>query len=126
MSKTIVTISQDFTFEAAHSMPAQKDLLEQTQIHGHSFSIRIELSGEVNPESGTVENFELVHRKFDDLINQLDHRYLNDIEGLETPTMENIGFWVLSRGQAIDRRLNAVTVGRPTLGQTCRIVRTIT
>lgn len=121
MDKPIITISQDFNFEAAHCMPKQTQFPGQTKIHGHSFTVKMELKGEINVNDGTVENFELVVGKFRDLVNKLDHAFLNDIPGLENPTMENIGLWLLNRGLQIDPRLNAVTVGRPTLGQICKI-----
>jgi 6-pyruvoyltetrahydropterin/6-carboxytetrahydropterin synthase len=121
MDKPIITISQDFNFEAAHCMPKQMQFPGQQQIHGHSFTVKMELKGEASVNDGTIENFELVVRKFRDLVNKLDHTFLNDIPGLENPTMENIGLWLLNRGLQIDPRLNAVTVGRPTLGQICKI-----
>ncbi len=121
MLKPIVTISQDFSFEAAHSMPKQTRFPGQTHVHGHSFTVKIELKGEASAEEGTIENFELVSSKFRELVMKLDHTMLNDIPGLENPTMENIGLWLLGLGLKIDQRLNAVTVGRPTLGQTCKV-----
>jgi 6-pyruvoyltetrahydropterin/6-carboxytetrahydropterin synthase len=121
MDKPIITISQDFAFEAAHCMPKQTRFPGQTQIHGHSFTVKMELKGETNADDGTIENFELAVAKFRDLVMKLDHCFLNDIPGLDNPTMENIGLWLLNRGLQIDPRLNAVTVGRPTLGQLCRI-----
>ena len=121
MLKPIITISQDFTFEAAHCMPKQTRFPGQTHVHGHSFTVKMELKGEASAEDGTIENFELVSAKFRELVMKLDHTMLNDIPGLENPTMENIGLWLLGHGLKIDPRLNSVTVGRPTLGQTCKI-----
>ncbi|MGQ0677933.1 MAG: 6-carboxytetrahydropterin synthase [Rhodospirillales bacterium] len=121
MYKPIITISQDFAFEAAHCMPKQTRFPGQTRIHGHSFTVKMELKGEASAEDGTIENFELVVGKFRDLVMKLDHTFLNDIPGLENPTMENIGLWLLNRGLQVDPRLSSVTVGRPTLGQVCRI-----
>ncbi len=121
MIKPIITISQDFNFEAAHCMPRNTQFPGQTHIHGHSFSVKMELKGETDLENGTIENFELVVGKFRDLVNKLDHTFLNDIPGLENPSMENIGLWLLNRGLQIDQRLNSVTVGRPSLGQLCKI-----
>jgi len=34
---------------------------------------------------------------FEPILDQLDHYYLNDIEGLENPTSENIARWIWQR-----------------------------
>ncbi len=67
------------------------------RLHGHSFHVRITLSGAVGDESGWVMDFAELKQHFTPLHEQLDHRYLNDIPGLENPTSENIARWIWER-----------------------------
>ena len=67
------------------------------RLHGHSFQITIHVGGEVESHSGWVIDFADIKRAFRPLYEQLDHNYLNDIEGLENPTSENLAGWIWQR-----------------------------
>ena len=43
---------------------------------------------------GWVEDFADVKKVFDPIYDQLDHHYLNEIEGLENPTSEILAKWI--------------------------------
>ncbi len=62
-------------------------------MHGHSFKVEISVEGEVDPESGWVYDHATISRAMDPLLDRLDHSYLNEIEGLENPTIENMAAW---------------------------------
>ncbi len=53
--------------------------------------------GEVDPQTGWLIDFADIKRVFEPLLDQLDHRYLNDIEGLENPTAEAVARWIFHR-----------------------------
>lgn len=55
------------------------------------------MDGPVGENSGWVMDFADIKRAFQPLFDQLDHHYLNDIEGLENPTSENLARWVWAR-----------------------------
>jgi 6-pyruvoyl tetrahydropterin synthase/QueD family protein len=55
------------------------------RLHGHSYQVRITIEGEVSPETGWIMDFDVIAQAFDPLLEQLDHHYLNDIEGLDNP-----------------------------------------
>lgn len=63
-------------------------------MHGHSFRIEVHVSGELGEESGWVMDFADLKKAFQPLFEQLDHHLLNDIEGLENPTSENLARWI--------------------------------
>ena len=63
-------------------------------MHGHSFKVRITLDGPVDDSIGWVEDFADVKKAFDPIYDQLDHHYLNEIEGLENPTSEILAKWI--------------------------------
>ena len=68
-------------------------------------------------------DFGEIKTAFAPLLDQLDHRYLNEVDGLENPTSENVARWIWDR-LATSLPLSAVTVrarpappGAPTGGK---------
>ena len=90
-------IFKEFQVEAAHRLPNVADDHKCARLHGHSFRIRVVVDGPVGDENGWVMDFADLKRAFDPLFRQLDHNYLNDIEGLENPTSENLARWIWAR-----------------------------
>lgn len=90
-------IYKEFHFEAAHRLPNVPDGHKCARLHGHSFHVRLVLSGEIGETSGWVMDFADLKECFAPLHDQLDHRYLNDIPGLENPTSEVIARWIWER-----------------------------
>jgi 6-pyruvoyltetrahydropterin/6-carboxytetrahydropterin synthase len=90
-------IYKEFHFEAAHRLPNVPEGHKCARLHGHSFHVRLTLAGDVDAHAGWVMDFADVKKVFSPLHDQLDHRYLNDIEGLENPTSENIARWIWQR-----------------------------
>ncbi|MEM7083885.1 MAG: 6-carboxytetrahydropterin synthase QueD [Pseudomonadota bacterium] len=83
-----------FQIEAAHRLPNVPPGHKCSRLHGHSFQIEVHVSGEVKEPDGWVIDFADVSAAFAPLFKQLDHHYLNDIEGLENPTSENLARWI--------------------------------
>jgi 6-pyruvoyltetrahydropterin/6-carboxytetrahydropterin synthase len=86
-----------FQIEAAHRLPNVPEGHKCARMHGHSFRIEIHVSGPVGWESGWVMDFADLRKSFQPLYDQLDHHCLNDIEGLENPTSENLARWIWDR-----------------------------
>ena len=86
-----------FQIEAAHKLPHVPAGHKCARIHGHSFRIEIHVSGSVGEHSGWVMDFADLRSAFQPLFERLDHHYLNDIEGLENPTSENLARWIWQR-----------------------------
>jgi 6-pyruvoyltetrahydropterin/6-carboxytetrahydropterin synthase len=87
-------IFKEFTIEAAHRLPNVPEGHKCSRLHGHSFKIEIYVSGDVGEDSGWVMDFADIKRVFQPLYDQLDHYYLNEIDGLENPTSENLARWI--------------------------------
>ena len=87
-------IYKKFTFEAAHLLPNVPDGHKCGRLHGHSFEATLFVAGPVDGETGWVMDFADVKAAFKPILDRLDHYYLNDIEGLENPTSENIARWI--------------------------------
>jgi 6-pyruvoyltetrahydropterin/6-carboxytetrahydropterin synthase len=90
-------IYRSFTIEAAHRLPNVPEGHKCARLHGHSFRVEVHVSGPVGETSGWVMDFADVKRAFAPLHEALDHRYLNEIEGLENPTSENLARWIWRR-----------------------------
>ncbi|MCX2981709.1 6-carboxytetrahydropterin synthase QueD [Halieaceae bacterium IMCC14734] len=90
-------IYKEFHFEAAHRLPNVPPGHKCARLHGHSFQVRLVVSGRVGDDSGWVMDFGDLKRAFNPLLEMLDHNYLNDIAGLYNPTSENIARWIWTR-----------------------------
>jgi 6-pyruvoyltetrahydropterin/6-carboxytetrahydropterin synthase len=103
-------ITHAFTFEAAHRMPYVEEDHLCYKIHGHSYRVELCLEGKIDPKTGFVFDFFEIERIFKPILKKLDHNYLNEIEGLDIPSVENITVWVWNRIQPHLPQLCAVTV----------------
>ena len=90
-------IFKEFRLESAHRLPNVPPEHKCARIHGHSFRVALHVRGEVDPRLGWVQDFADLKAAFAPLHDQLDHRYLNEVEGLENPTSENLARWVWER-----------------------------
>ena len=90
-------IFREFTIEAAHRLPGMPEDHKCFRLHGHSFRIELWIEGEPDAETGMLIDFLDVDRAFQPLFDRLDHHYLNEIEGLENPTSENLSRWLWER-----------------------------
>lgn len=90
-------VFKEFTFEAAHRLPNVATDHKCARLHGHSFRVSVHVTGEVGAQSGWVIDFADIERAFAPVHEQLDHRYLNEIDGLDNPTSERIAEWIWQR-----------------------------
>jgi 6-pyruvoyltetrahydropterin/6-carboxytetrahydropterin synthase len=81
-------------FEAAHLLPNVAPGHKCGRLHGHSWKGVIYVTGEIDPESGWIMDYGEIKKLFAPLFEQLDHNYLNDIQGLENPTSEVLAKWI--------------------------------
>lgn len=88
---------KDFSFEAAHRLPNVPPGHKCERLHGHSFHVRVTVDGPLGAETGWVMDFADLKAAFAPVHDALDHRYLNDIPGLENPTSEIVASWIWQR-----------------------------
>jgi 6-pyruvoyltetrahydropterin/6-carboxytetrahydropterin synthase len=88
-----------FKFDAAHRLPNVPEGHKCARIHGHSFCLEIHVQGIADAQSGWVMDFSDIVAICQPVIDQLDHKYLNDIAGLANPTSENLAKWIWHRLQ---------------------------
>jgi len=92
-----VELYNDFQFEAAHRLPQVPEGHKCARLHGHSFWVRITITGDMNPQTGWIMDFDDISQAFSPLLEQLDHHYLNEVPGLENPTSEHLARWIWAR-----------------------------
>ena len=112
-------IFREFTFEAAHQLPNVPEGHKCSRLHGHSFKVVVSVAGPVDPDLGWVMDFGDIKAAFKPLEDQLDHRYLNEVDGLKNPTSENLARWIWDRLQLRLPGLTEVVV-RETCTSGCR------
>jgi 6-pyruvoyltetrahydropterin/6-carboxytetrahydropterin synthase len=89
-----VEIYKEFTFDSAHFLPHVPDGHKCKNMHGHTYRVKVFVMDAIDEKLGWVIDFADVKAAFKPIEKQLDHQLLNDIEGLENPTAENIALWI--------------------------------
>ena len=92
-----MTVFREFGFEAAHRLPHVPEGHKCARLHGHSFRVEVHVSGPVDPDLGWVVDFARIKEAFAPVHDALDHRYLNEVEGLDNPTSEVLARWIWER-----------------------------
>ena len=108
-------LSRTFRIEAAHRLPNVPPEHKCARLHGHSFHITLQVGGEVDPHLGWVIDYAYIDRAFEPLHALLDHRYLNEVPGLENPTSELLARFVLEHVRLPTGRLLSVSVAETCL-----------
>lgn len=107
----IVEIVKEFRFEAAHFLPRVPAEHKCRRMHGHSFRFEIKLVGPVAQDSGWLMDFGDISRVVRPVVDsELDHRLLNEVEGLDNPTSEEIAIWLWRRLKPSMPLLKEITV----------------
>ena len=74
-------------FEAAHRLPQVPADHKCFRLHGHSYRLRVEALSDSSELGNGIDR----------VVRVLDHRYLNELDGLENPTAENLAVWIWDR-----------------------------
>jgi 6-pyruvoyltetrahydropterin/6-carboxytetrahydropterin synthase len=99
-----------FTFEAAHRLPHVPPDHKCSRLHGHSFQCEVHVNGPLAQPLGWVIDFADIKQAFAPLHEVLDHNYLNEIDGLENPTSEELARWIWRRLRSKLPGLSAVLI----------------
>jgi 6-pyruvoyltetrahydropterin/6-carboxytetrahydropterin synthase len=94
-------IGRTYRFESAHFLPLVPTGHKCRNLHGHNYRVEIVVCGALD-ERGFVKDFAEIDAEIMPLIKMLDHRLLNDVEGLKNPTAEIIAAWFFQRIQGCD------------------------
>lgn len=115
----MISISKEFRFDAAHFLPTAAKGHPNSRMHGHSFVVQVTLEGVPDPTKGWIRDFAEIDAGIAETREHLDHHLLNEIKGLDQPTLENIARFIFTALKQTLPELTAVTVRRDSLGESC-------
>ena len=112
-------IYKDFHFESAHYLPSAAPGTVNARVHGHSFRARVTVEGDLDVETGYVMHFGELSGAIALVQDALDHRLLNEVPGLEAPTLERIAVWLWTQLKPSVPGLCEVLVARDSCQEGC-------
>lgn len=92
-------VFREYRFEAAHRLTCLPEDHKCARLHGHSFVVQLHVRGPLDAAKGWLVDYYDMDQAWAPCHEQLDHRYLNEIDGLENPTSEMIARWIWDRVQ---------------------------
>ena len=113
----MIELTQEFTFDAAHHLGT--GAAENRRIHGHSFYVEVTLRGEPDAATGVLHDLGEVKTALAAIGEILDHRLLNEVEGLGAPTLENLARFIFEKARVSLPETVRVRIRRPSYGQSC-------
>ena len=115
----MISISKEFRFDAAHFLPTAEQGHPNSRLHGHSFIAHVTLEGVPDATRGWIRDFAEIDTAVADVRSRLDHHLLNEIKGLEQPTLEHLARFIFDALKRTLPELASVTVRRDSLGEAC-------
>jgi len=100
------TVSKDFSFEAAHSLPHLPTGHKCRNMHGHSYRFRVECSAPID-NRGFVVDYSEISDAVSPIVSKLDHQNLNELFSFHT-TAENLSAWILTEVRKVLPSANKV------------------
>ncbi|OUX18264.1 MAG: 6-carboxytetrahydropterin synthase QueD [Gammaproteobacteria bacterium TMED257] len=88
------TLTTFVEFSSAHVLNGHEGACKR--MHGHNWKVEVEVCGNKLDNIGMVIDFKEIRNKTNDVVNQLDHRFLNDLDSFKeiNPTAENIAKYI--------------------------------
>jgi 6-pyruvoyltetrahydropterin/6-carboxytetrahydropterin synthase len=111
-------LSKAFRFEAAHTLSGTSLGTASEEIHGHSYRAEIVIRGVPDPTTGMLTDLGLLEARISKVRSELDHRFLNGVEGLGPPTLENLARFIWNQ-LADAGPIVRVSVFRDSCGESC-------
>jgi 6-pyruvoyltetrahydropterin/6-carboxytetrahydropterin synthase len=105
-----IELVKTFRFDAAHCLSRAPEGHKCRRLHGHGYRVDIHVQGEVDPEFGWLMDFGDLKAVVQPVIDSLDHRNLNELQGLENSTAEMLAKHIWDCIQPNLPLLSAVTV----------------
>lgn len=116
-------LTKSATFEAAHWLPNVPTGHKCGRIHGHSYTVAVEVSGDLDGERMWVRDFSTIATPLQNFVRLLDHRTLNDIDGLDNPTSEALCAWFWKHLEPVFRQDLATITVAETATSSCTLRR---
>ncbi len=121
MTAPIFEITKAANFDAAHFLPQGPETSPYRRLHGHSFRVEATVCGPVQAPVGWVEDLAELDSALKAVAGELDHTLLNEIPGLESPTLERLCLYFAERLKPQFPGLSRIVLSRPTIGESCAL-----
>jgi 6-pyruvoyltetrahydropterin/6-carboxytetrahydropterin synthase len=116
-------LTQTFYFEAAHTLSDRyidvHQKMNSENIHGHTYHASISIKGQPD-QDGMIKDFGHFAWVINPLKLKLDHKFLDNVEGLGRPTLENLCLYIANFCKDLNG-LCEVTVERKASGDKCTL-----
>jgi len=80
-------VQREYHYDSAHRLPNVPEGHKCGRLHGHTYVLTVVVEGSVQP-NGFVMDFADLDPSVEAVLDDLDHHYLNEVPGLENPTVE--------------------------------------
>jgi 6-pyruvoyltetrahydropterin/6-carboxytetrahydropterin synthase len=112
-------LSKQFRFDSAHTLNREIQTESSRRIHGHSYRAEVVIRGAPDGQSGMIMDLGEFERALTETRDNLDHRFLDEINDLGPATLENLTSWIWGRLSAALPGLMRVTVYRDSGSESC-------
>jgi 6-pyruvoyltetrahydropterin/6-carboxytetrahydropterin synthase len=117
----VFEITKAAAFDAAHHLDVGPADDRYRRLHGHSFEVEATVRGALAGGEPWVADLGELERALKGVAAELDHGYLNEKPGLESPTLERLCLYFAERLKPAFPGLSRVTVSRPTVKESCTL-----
>lgn len=114
-------LTQEFYFEAAHTLSRDVEAESSRRVHGHTYHAEITVSGMPDAKSGMLIDLGHFRVLLAAVKDKLDHRLLDDVPGLGAPTLERLCSFVAQALSPDLPNLSKVSVARRASGDRCTL-----
>ena len=91
-------IYRTYRAHCARYIPTLDDGHICKEMHGHTFNIVVSIDGPINEKTGfVIDFFDLDKIVKKEVISIIDHKVLNDIDGLSNPSTEHLAIFVWNK-----------------------------
>lgn len=112
-------LSKTFWFEAAHTLQREVEAEASRRIHGHSYRALVTVRGRPDPSTGMIIDLGVFEAALTEVRHGLDHRLLDEVEGLGPATLENLAAWIWRAAAPRIEAIHRVTLHRDSTGDVC-------
>ncbi|MDM0029883.1 6-carboxytetrahydropterin synthase [Variovorax saccharolyticus] len=117
MANQYLTLSQRFSFDAAHSLAREIETESSQGLHGQTYHAEVSVHGPIDPRTGMVADVALLRAQIEVVRKQLDDRLLDEVAGLGIPTLENLCLFIAQALSSL--RPSQIRVWREAAGDEC-------
>lgn len=114
-------LSQEFYFDAAHTLEREIEVESSRRIHGHTYHAKLTITGQPDPITGMILDIGLLKTLVSKIKDSLDHRFLDEVIELKPATLENICLYIWQKCEEYNIMPEHITVERKAAGDSCTL-----